>query len=1491
MQRYRVNYTLLVGILVGSVVAAGAIYGVWRWRMTGNASNLLDRAATAKEEGDIRKAISIYNTYLDFKPEDEEILVDRAMLYVDYANQLVEEKEFYEFSKIRNVISDALFKFSGQDDLRRHYLDLLCSPELEPYFAKDSLDQIKILINKSPEDQELLERQARCLVYNKQPREAVEVFYKLVGYNPKTEKFSVEEAIAPNNAKNYAMLARTLNRDLDNTKLAMRVEEQMVQVNPDSADAQLEYGMYLGSVDKGEGSDADYGQKASDALQKAYKLEPTKPEVLLALAEEALRNDDSETAEKYLKEGLQSDTDLAVFYAQLAAMESSKGKHQAALEEIEKGLKKVSENGKLQLLLAKIDVQIDSGDLTGAQATVNEFENEAKMQSPRLELQKARLLAAKDEWLPASKALEDVRSKLVGNIRLQLQADLLLGMAYQKIGYDEKAYEVFKRLVNQFPGNKMALEMLRQAERRLKGGIAASATAASSFDERLKAELAKDEASQNWNAFDQYVQKWCDDNDRTEVQRKLIEAQVLVSRKMYAEARGKLREAYEMAKDDLSVQRAVVKLVAVDPERGPEDALLLLDRTMKNFGDQRLLRLDRADLYMAMNKETLADELMSLTEGIDGWKDSDQIELWKGIATRLIRAKLRDEGEAAWKKVVEMSPNDLPSLMQVFELAASRNDDTAMQQAQELLLKAAGSKDDPTYAFTEAVRNAAKYRNDPKNEKLKEAAFQQVKLALQERPDWSDPYIVRASVKMQDRDFLGALEDYREGFKLGRGNAAALVQYVKLLQAQGNYKEALDQLEPYGASVSVLLIGRDYPQLLFRSGKFRDAAEAAERYATSGKGPESASVQLWYGQFLEALSGLGLVPEEVRNESREKAGEALAKAVELNPDSAATWMAYISNLLVNSGRLMAEANDLEKKSGSETEIKKLREEAAELRSVAESSLRKAQLTLEEDQQALLVARSYENMGRWFDAENTYRLAYEQNPNADDLAKQMALFYMSRRYPLPDGNAKAVSLINDILEQNNEDPESVSKQNANWARRVAARIYASTGSYQDSLKAEKLLASNAENKTLSVEDKLEMAKLLAGRPEPVSRNKAIRLLEEVQAQQRLTPDMDLMLGKLYFAVGNWPKCRDHMISVRTRYPDAFAVRDTYIRMLLDRGGDSDLRDAEDQLRQLQRIAPTSLGTYELASMVYDRVGKKAEAQQAVRKMLPKNMENLQENEYRLIARIAQLLTAMDDLSTAENLLKLLVSRPGASLGDQLAFVQFLGVHRDADKAFSMLDEMAKDDTLVAVAESGISIVRARRSELQDKYDAQIVGWLDRADREDPGAIPIALARASLLDVQGNYEQAANIYREVLKKDRLQGRPKAAVLNNLAYFLALGAAKEQSPNEAVKFLNEATEIMGPTSDILDTRACILINRGEYQKAIDDMEYAVTDKPTASKYFHKALAHMGLKQNSAALAAWNKAKKLGLDRDSVGQLEADKYDEMAAKIAKLEGRSGDL
>jgi tetratricopeptide (TPR) repeat protein len=131
-------------------------------------------------------------------------------------------------------------------------------------------------------------------------------------------------------------------------------------------------------------------------------------------------------------------------------------------------------------------------------------------------------------------------------------------------------------------------------------------------------------------------------------------------------------------------------------------------------------------------------------------------------------------------------------------------------------------------------------------------------------------------------------------------------------------------------------------------------------------------------------------------------------------------------------------------------------------------------------------------------------------------------------------------------------------------------------------------------------------------------------------------------------------------------------------------------------------------------------------------------------------------------------------------------------------------------------------------------------------------------------------------------------RAVVLNNLAFLLALDtSAAKSTSDDPLKLVEEAADILGPNSDILDTRAVVRVSQKDYQGAIRDLELAVTDGATASKYYHKAVAHLYAGENKAAAEAWQKAEELGLNRDSINRMEHDQYEELKKKVDQIRGK----
>lgn len=265
--------------------------------------------------------------------------------------------------------------------------------------------------------------------------------------------------------------------------------------------------------------------------------------------------------------------------------------------------------------------------------------------------------------------------------------------------------------------------------------------------------------------------------------------------------------------------------------------------------------------------------------------------------------------------------------------------------------------------------------------------------------------------------------------------------------------------------------------------------------------------------------------------------------------------------------------------------------------------------------------------------------------------------------------------------------------------------------------------------------------------------------------------------------------------------------------------------------------------------------------------------------------ANLLVDLNDLDSAEKIYRSLVAHD-PKLVFELA--RFLGMHRSPEQCFEKLNEVYSIEKVPDVLDVAMVIARERRDKVGDKFDSQIQHWLDAGLRENPDSITLLVVQADLFDLQKRYDDAANIYRKLLDRSELTGIRRAVVLNNLSYLLALAGKSTATDMDPMNLVTEATQILGPNSDILDTRAVVYISKQQYKEAIADLELSVTDSPTASKYFHLAYAQLKAGNSRAAVEAWEKAESLGLSRDSLNRMEHDLYEKVKVEIDKIRGKS---
>jgi tetratricopeptide (TPR) repeat protein len=1448
MQQYRVNVNLLIGMVVGTVVVAGATYALWRYQLNRNADALIVSGEDAVKAGDPRQAAREYSNYLSIRPLDDKARVKLANLWIDVTEQPVVQPE--DWGRSIAILEDTVRRLPNEKELQRRLVDLYGRIGQ----IQQSLDHISLMLEKYPDDAELQGLQMEYLVRSQKfegKDGAIEKCKKLIGYDDKADKFDKKRATAPDNVAAYTNFAMLMRSVQNKPELADRTMDQLVKMNPELPAAYLQRGQYYTSI-----GEADRGQRDID---KAYKLAPDDPDVLLTMAGRAETKDRPAEAEKYLDIGLKANPEDPRFYQGLASLEMRDMKYKEALEIVDQGLKTVPKDKNQNLLFYKVELQFLANDIDGVRRTAEEMQK-AGFRKEFTEWMNARILLSQNKWYEAQKALVALQPAFGEGGMYADQLANQLGLAYEKSGQLDKAYTSYAGVVKRNPQNEPAKAGMQRVD--AMRGLKPKNSDTRDLDDLVAKTLQLPKEQRDWSEIDKQLAVLAEDRKLEGAALDLFWAKLMLMREDYAAARKYLVAGRNKDPENIEIQRTAVLLLRADPSQGADKALRLLDQVTDKFGDKPELRLDRIDSLIVQNqkepnREQLQQELAKLAEAPADWSENDKITFWNGLAGRYLMLGMRVEARANLERVAELRPNELPTRVAIFTLALEENDDVGMKDAQEKLLKVVGSKEDSNWLYSEARRLLSLYRRGQVGKESLDDVRQLTERAMRERPNWFELHLLSAETDLLNGDEKSALDHFEKAQELGRPNGNAVLLHVRLLLNAGKYaraKEILDQL-PQEAREGDL--GQVYADVLFNTGNTDEAIAVIEKSAAAA--PESAERQLAMGQLITRALSNPELPEARQKELIAEANQALQKAVELNPESPQMWLALITFQVMSK--------DME---------------------AAKSTMQQAQLALSEDQLIAVLAKGNEIMGQWFNAENVYLNALEIQPDNLLLAQELATFYLSNAYPRPDKIAKATPLVNKVLKAGAEKKLQPNDPSLLWARRAAAQMLAATGQYQQLLKAENLLASNAVGGTLPAEDRLRMVEILAPRPEPISRSRAKNLLEAVKSdQRRLGLQHELMLGQLYFALGDWEKCKTQMLTTVSRFPKSPDARIQYINMILQRGDEKDMNTAVRQMASLRELAPNDIRTIELMATLGAKTGQKDKVKAYLLGLLPKATPGakLEENQIPLVEFVASQLVKLDDLENAEKLYRQVVASQRNKL---YALADFLGTHRDIAQSMQLLEDSYKVDLTEPTLRVGIAAVRAQRDEVGDKYDAQIQSWLDRGLLEDPDSIALLMLQAEFYDVTKKYDEAAKIYEKLLARKEVAGITRAIVLNNLAFLVALAGNEAEAGVDPLKSVDEAANILGPTADILDTRAVVYTTQGNYAKAIEDLNYAVTDNPNAPKYFHKAVAHLGAGQNTAALEAWSKAESLSDDvRSTLNRMEFDLYDKTKAKIEQLRGQ----
>jgi cellulose synthase operon protein C len=1226
----------------------------------------------------------------------------------------------------------------------------------------------------------------------------------------------------PGRVENYTALADVLRRRLDNPGRTREVLDAMVTANPQAFAAYLARAKFR--QEQGETDEA-----AAD-IAKAEQIAPEEATVLLAAGRLALAKRQHDQARKLLERGLGLHPQQAGFYLALADLEMQSRQPAKAIALLRQGVAAMPTQTDLLWSLASLLVQ-------QKQVPTEELAKLAQLKVPaaQRDFLQARIMMNQRQWLESSRLLEKIVPGLRTNPELSAQADVALGECYGQLGNLDQQYAAYRRAVSSNPlwepaclglascqSARGEIDEAMETYRRIVGRVPAVRVPMARLLIARNRRLPAD--GQQWSEVERLLDAVAKDSpDSVEVA--LARADMFATQQQFEKAEEALRQARESHPERAEIWISLAAL-AMRQEKF-DAALAFLDEANQKLGDKVELRLARAGYLSERGGDKAAPALARLRENIDRFTAEEQKMLLRGLATCHLHRGERAEAQTLWSRLAEQSPGDLQCRLVLFDLALQKNDD---ENIRRLLgeMQAIEGAEGVHWRYAKACWLIRQNKQD-RADSLTEAKAMLEKLAVV-RPTWSRIAVGQAEISELLRDSSGAIKHYQKAIELGERQSDAIRRLVELLYQQRRYVEADEVIQklPKGNAMEPSLVRMAAAVSLQRQDNERALKLARQAVAADSKDFRD---YLWLGQFLAVTA------------EKDQAEPMLRRAVQLGETVPDTWVALI--------RYLASSGQKEK---------------------AETALADARAKLPREQ-AVALASCYEDLGQVDTARQLYRDALQALPDDPALLRSLASFAL-RRGPAEQAEQSLRKLIG--MNQGAEDTA--------WAKRTLAVLLAGSGNYARWREAMTLVGLNEDTDAPrstadNVEEQRVRAVVLSAQKSRRNRQRAIAVLSGLESRQVLLPEEQYLLAQLYESIGDAPAARAQMLQLLTANPTNARFIAHYAQNLLRRG---DAAEAEIWVKKLEKL-PEASRTFTLVELQACLLAEKSNAAGAV-DLLNRFVDQADAQPANPAARMLLAGNLLDELNrkyrtskdrvvyfeAAEKWFKQLQEKQPERILTRIAFLSRNG---RTDEAMKLCETAWQNIPPITMAGVCLSVVRSGSTPAQQQ---QFERWLTDAVTRNPNAAAnLKVYLADLNDLQGRYAEAIKLYREVLTAD-----PKNVVaLNNLGYLLALHG---NAPTEAMELLNRAITLVGPTPELVDTRALIQLKLGQPDKAIRDLETALADAPLPAASYHLAQAHHLARNTAAARDALLKAKGLGLEADHLHALERPTYQQLHAELA---------
>jgi tetratricopeptide (TPR) repeat protein len=1422
-KRFNLRFAL---ILVGSlaVVATGTHF-LHAYQVGRTSGALLARAEQVEQDGDLEKAVDYLGRYVALNPTDTDALARYGMLLAKEGAASSRQAK----TRAWLVLNRVLIQDKSRNDVRRQVVRL--AMEFGQFdTAKAELNQ---LIEAIPNESELYVLRGQC-------------FEAEARYVDARTDYEAAARAAPRNLEAYERLARLLR---EQTRHVKRPKEprpddvvaaanhlmivDLVEHNRESFRAYLllaQYRLRYGV----KGKDMSAEDAAAMDIKTAKDIAPDEPDVFLAVADLARAKNHLDEARRELYRGRDLHPEYWRLHLWAARLDLETGAVDAALNCLREGLKKIPRQPELRWELAY--VLTVAGRTNEANAAIAQLKKDG-FPAAFLDSLDGRLKMQAEEWGLAIELLEKAYAGLAGlagrpgNEAAGTQcerAGVWLGQCFDQIGDADRAFDAYSRVIGRNEKSALArygMAMARWSQGRLDEAVVQYRqlmTLSSTPPDAWRLGFARLVLLVNLN-----------NPDRPEVENALRDAEQLKSPPAAAGA-VVLRAEYWAAKQDLKKARETLLAKYGNVDSRPVEVWIALSVLAERenrpadalalFDEAQQRSGDGVDLRLARARYWVrrgpAEAKGRLTPLADG---VDQ------LTTEGRRRLFREVGAAC------VQAGQTAEARTLWERLAAETSDLQIRLALFDLAARAGNREAEDHWVRELQRIEGP---DGLLWRYAKARTLVGRAALGDKDGLSEARALLADVKVRRsrwssavlcdaylNDVAGvpdvALSLYQRAIELGEHDPATVGRTLVLLHQRRRNIEAGELLNLLDKRPSGELLSPDTQRAAAEVARLTNKTDALAR-AERAVAADSKDYHdyLWLGCMRWAARDF------------KRAESALVQARKLGP-AAPEVRTTLVLFLVAIG---------EKE-----------------RAVAEVAEAAHQLTAPETRADL--ARCYELIDQSDRARELYQEALRATPDDPVLLRAVAKFY------LRTGQSKlAQETLSRLIRTSDLSTRA-------WARRTKALMLAVGGSDAAAREALALLDDAGDGSTpgpVDSADKIEeqrtRAKLLALQTTAVSRRAAIKILEGLIERRVEGPQDYVLVGQLYEALNDWPRARQHYerllaLADITAPADLAGVARSMIRH-----GDAD--GGQKALENLTRQAPQAPATKEVRARLLHYRGRTAEATALIRECAADGGA--------AVPAVAAILEEFGDFGGAEEFYRAFAAK-AEKPNDPLALAYFLTRRERPAEALDVCERTwsaCPPKGQIDVAQACLYAL-AKTTPTTDQL-RRVAARLEAAIASQPDDINLVAGLAAVRNFEGHFEEAVALYRRVLEKDGNH----ATALNNLAWLLAL----QGNGPEALKWVTQATKVVGPAAGLLDTRAVanLAIGKPDAAKAaVKDLEGLVADAPTPTTLFHLARAYDQIGQRENARQAWHRAQDKGLNQGGVHPLERPEFDRLAREM----------